>query len=241
MRKKPSAPPETRLYVVGDIHGRLDLLTRLLAMIEANATQLTGKTKKLVFLGDYIDRGIDSRGVLERLTGSFAAGLEPIFLRGNHDEMMRLFLKGDLTVAPSWLQWGGAATVASYGVNAFNGVGEQKIDALYKSFSEKVPPAHQAFLEKTIFSATFGDYYFVHAGVKEGVPLEAQQPEDQLWARGDFLTSRTTYDKLIIHGHTISAEPEVKHNRIGIDTGAYATGHLTCLMLDGTKRAFLQT
>ncbi len=237
----PSTPHATRLYIVGDIHGRLDLLTRLLAMIEADATHHEDKKKKLIFLGDYVDRGLDSRGVIDRLTGGFAAGLAPIFLRGNHEEMLLAMIKGDLSVAPVWLQLGGTATAASYGVSVFGGIQKQKMEALHKSLAEKMPPAHSAFLEDTLSAVTYGDYYCVHAGVRTGIPLEKQKEQDQLWIRGDFLASTADFGKIIVHGHTISPEPDIRPNRIGIDTGAYASGRLTCLILDGKARSFLQT
>lgn len=237
----PSTPAMTRLYVVGDVHGRLDLLSRLLAMIEADAMQHPDKKKKLIFLGDYVDRGLDSRGVIERLTGGFAAGLVPIFLRGNHEEMLLSMVNGDLSVAPVWLQLGGTATAASYGISVFGGVQKHKLEALHKSLAEKMPPAHHAFLEDTLLAVTYGDYYFVHAGVRAGIPLEKQKREDQLWVRGDFLASTADFGKVVVHGHTISPAPDMRGNRIGIDTGAYASGHLTCLILDGEARSFLQT
>ncbi|MFA6280094.1 MAG: metallophosphoesterase [Bdellovibrionales bacterium] len=240
-KTRPSTPAATRLYAVGDIHGRLDLLDRLLAMIEADATNHADKKGKLIFLGDYVDRGLDSRGVIERLTGGFAAGLAPIFLRGNHDNMLLDMIKGDLSVAPVWLQLGGTATAASYGLSVFGGVKENKMDVLHKSLVEKVPPAHRAFLEDTLFAVTYGDYYFVHAGVRAGISLEKQKPQDQMWVRGDFLASTADFGKVVVHGHTISPEPDIRANRVGIDTGAYASGHLTCLILDGTERTFLQT
>ncbi len=237
----PSTPAATRLYAIGDVHGRLDLLTRLLAMIEADATQHADKKKKLIFLGDYVDRGLDSRGVIERLTGGFAANLVPHFLRGNHEEMLLSMVKGDLSVAPVWLQLGGTATAASYGVSVFGGIQKHKAEALHKSLSEKMPPAHRLFLEDTLFAVTYGDYYFVHAGVRAGIPLEKQKPQDQLWMRGDFLASTANFGKVVVHGHTISPEPDIRPNRIGIDTGAYASGRLTCLILDGETHSFLQT
>lgn len=242
MSKLPSTPPQTRIYAVGDIHGRLDLLTRLLAMIEDDAAkQHKKKKKRLIFLGDYVDRGLDSRGVLERLTQSFSSALQPVFIRGNHDDLMLQFLKGNLALAPSWLQWGGAATIASYGCNPFGGANGNKLEALFNDFSKKVPPEHLAFLDNTVMAVTYGDYYFVHAGVKAGVPLDKQKPDDQMWSREDFLDRKDDYGAVVVHGHTIRTEAEVRKNRIGIDTGAFATGRLTCLVLDGTEQTFLQT
>ena len=241
MRKLPSTPDKHRIYAIGDIHGRVDLLARLLSMIETDSVIYPEKQRKLIFLGDYIDRGIDSRGVIERLSGSFAKGLQPVFVRGNHDDRFIRFLEGQLDVAPAWLQLGGAAAMASYGVNAFSCAGANRLEFLHKELSARIPDSHREFLNNTVFSVTYGDYYFVHAGIKPGIPLAKQVPEDQMWIRGEFLFSDKDFGKTIVHGHTIRPEPEVKTNRIGIDTGAFASGRLTCLILDGTERRFITT
>jgi len=241
MGTRASTPPNYRLYVVGDIHGRRDLLTRLLSMIEENAARYPDKVKRLIFLGDYVDRGVESKEVLERLIQPFAAGLNPVFLRGNHDDRLLSFLKGDLSVAPAWLQLGGASTLASYGLNPFGATDPKKLPALQKSFAKAFPASHLAFLKETLYAVTYGDYYFVHAGVRPGIPLAKQKPADQMWIRGDFLNHPKGLGKMIVHGHTIQTNPEIKANRIGIDTGAFATGKLTCLIIDGTERSFLMT
>ena len=241
MKHAPKTPDQHRLYVVGDIHGRVDLLDRLLAMIEADALRHGKKKLKLIFLGDYVDRGIDSRGVIERLMKNFAAKLEPIFIRGNHDDMFVQFVKGDLGIARPWLSLGGAAALGSYGINTLSGIVSGKIETLHHDVVTKVPASHIEFLENTVLSVTYGDYYFVHAGVRPGVPLEKQKPVDQMSIRGDFLFSDVAFGKIVVHGHTIKAEPEIKHNRIGIDTGAFATGILTCMVLDGTSLNFMST
>ncbi|HBM91426.1 MAG TPA: serine/threonine protein phosphatase [Rhodospirillaceae bacterium] len=241
MSKKPRTEPQQRLYVVGDIHGRLDLLTRLLSMIEADALAFPERNKKLVFLGDYIDRGLDSKGVVERLLNSFATGLEPVFLRGNHDDRFLALLKGDLSVVPPWLQLGGTATISSYGISGFGPGDGHKAEKIKKELAKKMPATHHAFFEETLLSVTFGDYFFVHAGLRPNIPLEKQTAEDKMWIRADFITSDHVFEKIIVHGHTINSEPEIRKNRIGLDTGAFATGRLTCLVLDGTKQSFLTT
>lgn len=245
MSTAPSTPRNFRLYAVGDLHGRLDLLTRLLATIEADADVHADREKRLIFLGDYIDRGLDSCGVLQRLTEPFGSGLLPVFLRGNHDDCLLHFLKGRFDQIEGWLQLGGAATIASYGVNPYAlGAGIKEIDKLRRlqqEFLAAFPRAHYAFLENTLFSVAYGDYYFVHAGVKPGVPLARQKPEDQMWIRTAFLAHEGRWEKTIIHGHSIQTAPDRRAGRIGIDTGAYASGHLTCLILDGTSQAFLST
>lgn len=149
MNKKPSTTPNQRIYVVGDIHGRADLLTRLLAMIEEDAIKHKKKNKKLVFLGDYIDRGLESKAVIDRLLAPFAAGLDPVFLRGNHDEYLLTFLKGDLSIAPRWLSLGGTACLASYGVNAFSS--NDKAEKIHQDLIEKMPSNHKAFLRTRFY------------------------------------------------------------------------------------------
>lgn len=241
MKKLPATPANHRLYVVGDIHGRVDLLSKIIDMIERNAARNPDKIKKLIFLGDYIDRGLHSNEVIERLTNGFAHNIEAIFLRGNHEAKMIELLNGDFSVSTSFLKYGGDATFASYGIQAFAKMDDKAVVKISKEFVQKVPPHHHAFLNDTKCSTTFGDYYFVHAGARPGTPLSEQSPVDQLWIRKDFMSSDYVFEKMVIHGHTISEKPDVKPNRIGIDTGAYATGQLTCLILDGTKRMMMQT
>jgi len=245
MGTRASTPKNYRLYVIGDIHGRLDLLTRLLAMIEADASPHTHKTKRLIFLGDYIDRGLDSRGVIDRLMRSFENGLKPIFLRGNHEDCLLKFLKNDLRFTPIWLQYGGSAGIASYGVNPYllaAGLKEaDKLQHLRHELLDILPRSHRDFFENTVVSVTYGDYFFAHAGVRPAIPLAKQKPEDLMWIREDFLSYPKGMGKMIVHGHTIQPHPDVRPNRIGLDTGAYASGHLTCLVIDGTTRTFLST
>lgn len=242
MSQKPSTPTNYRLYAVGDIHGRLDLLNEMIGMVEENAAQHPDKKKILIFLGDYIDRGLDSCGVIERLLQGVPDCFTPVFIRGNHEDMFLEFMHGNMEIAPSWLSLGGAAALASYGINSLSGVGGKgKLETLYKDVKAKVPQSHLDFVKKTIMSATYGHYYFVHAGIRPRVPFDKQNPVDQMTIRGDFLFSEEHFGRIIVHGHTIRPEPEIKRNRIGIDTGAFATGKLTCLVLDGTDRELLST
>lgn len=239
MIKQPLTPPHHRLYAIGDIHGRLDLLDRLLDKIRADMAACPALDKTIIFLGDYIDRGLDSRGVLDRLANLSIEGAQTCLLRGNHDDMLLRFLDGDNAVLAGWLQLGGASTLTSYGVNPFSAAG--KPDILRKALAERIPAAHLAFLRATVFSVTFGGYTFVHAGLRPGVDEARQSNEDKMWIRGDFLFSSHRFDTIVVHGHTIKSTPEVQTNRIGIDTGAFASGHLTCLVLDGKDRSFLTT
>ncbi|MGE3623590.1 MAG: metallophosphoesterase family protein [Bdellovibrionales bacterium] len=230
-------PPNLRLYAIGDIHGRSDLLGQLLEKI-ARDSEAKGGTARLVFLGDYVDRGLYSRQVIDRLIELKATEPEPpVFLMGNHEQVMRELLRGgENTLLQDWLRFGGRETLMSYGINPM-GPPEAVIDAL----REKTPRAHAEFLEKLDVFAEFGDYFFCHAGIKPGIDLARQTEQDLCWIRYEFLGQTKPHPKMIVHGHTIAAEPELKPNRINIDTGAYATGCLTALGLEGTKKWLLQT
>lgn len=239
--KPASVPRGMRVYAVGDIHGRLDLLDQLLGQIERDAGQAPDFLKYLVFLGDYVDRGPESSGVIDRL----AAGLSPAFgavcLRGNHEEAMQAFLT-DLRAAPGWLTYGGDATLASYGVPAPapDAPPEHLMEA-QRLLNLALPRHHRNFLSDLRSHLTIGDYHFVHAGIRPGVPLDQQDDSDRLWIRNEFLGSRSDHGKIVVHGHTIAPEPELRANRIGIDTGAFATNRLTALVLEGAARRFLCT
>jgi serine/threonine protein phosphatase 1 len=229
-----------RIYVVGDIHGRDDLLIRMHAMILADARARPGLAPTVVYLGDYVDRGPGSFEVLEFLIQEPLPGFTSIPLMGNHEDMMLRFLDGPPTL--NWLVNGGVSTLASYGVAS----GEPivylaDLDVVRRELRAAVPPAHMRFLLGLGLMHVAGDYVFVHAGVRPGVDLEAQAPADLLWIRDKFLDSRKDHGKVVIHGHTITDEPEVRANRIGIDTGAFVTDRLTCLVLEGSERRFLQT
>jgi serine/threonine protein phosphatase 1 len=233
--RKPKAqaacvPVGSRVYAIGDIHGRVDLLESLHGMIAEDVASFSGHRKVLVYLGDYVDRGLES---LE--------GFERVFLMGNHERALLDFL-ADSRVAIDWLTYGGDATLFSYGVG-LDGPRTQPatLMRLQEKFRERLPARHLEFYESLKLSHAEGDYLFVHAGVKPGVPLDRQQEKDVLWIRDEFLDATESYGKVIVHGHTITRAPEVKKNRIGIDTGAFASGKLTCLALEGESGRFLAT
>lgn len=231
----PSVPAGERVYAVGDIHGRLDLLERLLEMIAADQAARPHAATRVIFLGDYIDRGPDSRAVIERLQGGPPRGLSWHFLRGNHEAIMLRCLEGPAMFA-NWAANGGLATLKSYGLDArFSANGPMLLSQL----REVLPEAHRAFLRGLKMTMEVGDYFFVHAGVRPGVPLASQAEEDCLFIREKFLRHRGSFGKIVVHGHTPVAEPEVLANRIGIDTGSFFSGRLTALRLEGTTRAFL--
>lgn len=237
----PALPTGQRLYAVGDVHGCADLLARLMAKIVADAALYPAAQKELVFLGDYVDRGVDTRGTLDFLLYRLPPDMKTVFLRGNHEEVMLRFLDGDLGQAEGWLQFGGAATLVSYGVNPYGKGMNRNFAALRDALREKIPQAHRDFLAATQFDCLRGDYYFVHAGIRPHVPLAQQSEADRLWIRQDFLQSPADHGKIVVHGHSVAPQPDIQANRIGIDTGAYATGRLTCLVLDGMERLFIAT
>ena len=234
----PRVPQGTRLYAIGDIHGRLDLLTELERRIADDAASSGAARNVIVYLGDYLDRGGQSREVVERLIERPLSGFERVLLLGNHEDSMLQFLV-DVQIGPAWLGFGGAATLLSYGIKP--PVSDRDLVRAQEELRAKLPERHLAFLRGLKLNHVEGDYYFVHAGIRPGVPLDAQRPSDLLWIRDEFLHSRQDYGKIIVHGHTITETPEIKRNRIGIDTGAFASGLLTCLVLQGEAWSFLQT
>lgn len=239
--RAPAMADGLRLYAIGDIHGELALLDRLLAMIAKDAARHAGRRAVLVFLGDYIDRGPDSRGVLDRLTGDLLSGAEARFLAGNHEAALLDFI-ADPAANARWLDFGGAEALASYGVRASVGVRERgRLKSLRDQLVDRLPDAHRRFLDRLEHQAGYGDYAFVHAGIKPGRALDRQKRDDLLWLREPFLSSPLRHEKIIVHGHTIVETPEIHPNRIAVDTGAYATGVLTAVVLDGVERSFLQT
>jgi len=238
----PCLPENMRLYAIGDIHGRADLLRQLLRVIEEDAQGLAPETQKiLVFLGDYIDRGHESREVLDLLLSGPLPGFLPHFIKGNHEEMMMLFLN-DPTYGITWCDYGGLETLDSYGVTQSTLARHpMAYDAASEVLSAVLPPEHLSFLDTLETSLVIGDYLFVHAGIRPGLDLDAQQDRDMLWIRDRFLRSKENFGKIVVHGHTVEAKVQARKNRIGIDTGAFITDILTCLVLEGDTRRLLQT
>jgi serine/threonine protein phosphatase 1 len=234
------APAGTVVYAIGDMHGRLDLLTRLRAMIVADADTRSATRKVVVYLGDYIDRGPESRGVIDLLIDKPLPGFESIHIKGNHEASLQYFLTNP-EESTGWLNYGGDATLYSYGVRPPDPSKPEEMVAAQEAFAEALPPEHLDFYRSLKYLHIEGDYAFVHAGVRAHVPIEQQIPEDLMWIRDDFLLSPADFGKLVVHGHSITGLPEVRANRIGIDTGAYATGTLTCVVLEGTEHSFLAT
>ncbi|MCE2509408.1 MAG: serine/threonine protein phosphatase [Alphaproteobacteria bacterium] len=238
---KAKIPNGTVAYAIGDIHGRVDLLEELQAKIQEDARTQAGKRHVVVYLGDYVDRGLTSREVIDRLIEDPLPGFESVHLKGNHEDAMLKFLH-DTDIAPGWLAYGGDATLYSYGVTVPRSpLTPDKLSTMQAEFARKLPGRHLEFLSALDLRHEEGDYFFVHAGVRPGRSLEEQSEEDLLWIRDAFLFSADDFGKIIVHGHTISPKPEFQPNRIGIDTGAFASGVLTCLVLDGTEQRILQT
>ena len=238
---RPEVPPGRRVYAIGDIHGRVDLLMELHARIARDAALAPGLSPIVVYLGDYIDRGLDSRAVIDLLLDRPLKGFESIHLLGNHESILLQFIN-DVTIGQSWLTNGGNFALFSYGVSvAPNEHDEQKLKAAQAAFVEALPERHLEFFRRLKLTHEEGDYLFVHAGIRPGVPLAQQKPHDLIWIRGDFLSSTATHDRIIVHGHSITTDVQVMPNRIGIDTGAYYSGRLTCLVLEGESRRFITT
>lgn len=236
---KPRVPAGVRIYAIGDIHGRLDLLEAMQKRIGEDASNADDARIVQVFIGDYVDRGPDSKGVIEWLRCFKPDEWEQICLKGNHEAMLLDFL-ADAETLKVWRHCGGLDTLHSYGLE----ISIREEDApsvLHKKFLGKLPQSHREFLDSLRLSVEFGDYFFAHAGVRPHRRLDRQKAEDLLWIRGEFVDSREDFGKVIVHGHSPHEEPEVLSNRINIDTGAYITNHLTCLVLEGEKRRFLTT
>lgn len=239
--ESPAVPDGICLYAVGDIHGERGALDRLLTMIDQDRQRRSHLRPLLVFLGDYVDRGADSCGVIERLSSGPLPGVECRFLLGNHEEAMLAFLDDPVANA-EWLRFGGAETLASYGIPPSVGITDRtRCEALRDALAERLPTRHLEFLQGLEHLLVIGDYAFVHAGIAPGRRLDRQRQEDMLWIRTPFLSSTLRHDRVIVHGHTIVDEPEILFNRIAIDTGAYATGVLTGLVLFGNHRDIIQS
>jgi serine/threonine protein phosphatase 1 len=234
----PRVPEGTRVYAIGDIHGRLDLLVEIERRIADDAAAAQAARNVVVYLGDYVDRGSQSREVIDRLIDRPLPGFERILLLGNHEDSMLQFLV-DVQIGPAWLAYGGAATLLSYGIGPPDS--DRDFIRVQEDLRAKLPERHLAFLRGLKLRHVEGDYFFVHAGVRPGIPLDDQRPGDLLWIRDEFLLSDRDFGKIVVHGHTIAKTPDIKRNRIGIDTGAFASGTLTCLVLQGDSWSFLQT
>lgn len=231
------APEGVRIYAIGDIHGRPDLLDALMTKIEQD--EKDAGPGQLIFLGDYVDRGPDSRGVVDRLLKIKASRPESVFLKGNHEAAMLGFLDAPNDLE-DWLYWGGAETLESYGVETPL---KRSAEDLAAALSENLPARHLSFLRALNLHKIMGDYLFVHAGVRPGVALDEQSEDDLLWIRGDFhrAAAKERPAQVVVHGHHPEKKPVDEGWRIGVDTGAVWTGRLTAAVLEDATRRFLST
>jgi serine/threonine protein phosphatase 1 len=236
----PSGPRKHRAYVIGDVHGCLDLLDDLLSRITAEIARRPQSKVSIVFLGDVVDRGPASAQVVERLRTVSIPGASVHFVMGNHEEVMLRVIDGETDLLRSWLRFGGAETLRSYGVDPKE-LKKLSSGELAARLRKAIPAAHRRFLAGFTDSIAFGDYVLVHAGIRPGIDLSEQSKADLRWIREPFLADMTDHGFVVVHGHTITNEVEIMPNRIGIDTGAFCTGTLTALAIDGKKRWLIQT
>ncbi|MBR1207455.1 MULTISPECIES: metallophosphoesterase family protein [unclassified Bradyrhizobium] len=229
--------PQLRFYAVGDIHGRLDLLEEVNAKIETDLKRSPCWRSVRVFLGDYVDRGLHSREVLDYLV-ALEGTCDTVFILGNHETFLTDFIQVP-TVLPTWLSVGGLETLISYGIRPPRNPSPADQSRLAAEFAEALPVSHLNFIRSLRPCFAFDDVFFVHAGVRPGVPLSEQSLTDLCWIRDDFLRHDGLFERLVIHGHTPVRAPDIRPNRINIDTGAYATGQLTCMWIEGGRMGFL--
>jgi len=237
----PRIPQGVVVWAIGDVHGRLDLLKPLVEAITSDAGTGAADRKVVIFLGDYVDRGSDSRGVIRYLVDlPRDVGIEWRFLKGNHEEAMLNFLE-DPSAGARWCEYGGDAALRSYGLRPPNLT--HKVEAWARvsaDLDHKLSPPERTFLEGLELSIAFGDYFFAHAGARPGAPLDRQSAHDLMWVRNSFLDSPVAFEKVVVHGHTPTRTVHVDDRRIGVDTKAYASGVLSAIRLEGPTRAVLQ-
>jgi serine/threonine protein phosphatase 1 len=233
-------PKGMRIYVIGDIHGRVDLLHQMMGLIDEDAKSFNGERLIELYLGDYIDRGWDSRAVIDTLCEMPEKGRERITLRGNHEEVLLSFLR-EPAILEEWAEFGGLETLFSYGIQISHKNLRENIEKLHMLFSQALPDRHKQFFEETDLMVQYGDYVFVHAGVRPALSLDKQTKDDLLWIREPFLSQPHGLPFCVVHGHTPEEEPVDKGFRIGLDTGAYITHQLSCLVLEGQNKRYLTT
>jgi serine/threonine protein phosphatase 1 len=230
-----SAPADTRIYAVGDIHGRADLLSEITARIDDDIRRRPVAHTVEVYLGDYIDRGPHSRTVMDLLAVRLVAN-RAVCLRGNHEAVMEGFLQ-DPAILQYWQQLGGMQTLASYGVELRNGT--ETANDLHRRFLDAFPREHELVMQCLRNQFSCGDFLFVHAGIRPDVPLDDQDPNDLIWIRDEFLDCTRNHERFVVHGHTPVPHPDIRSNRINIDTAAWRTGTLTCIAIEGSTILFL--
>jgi serine/threonine protein phosphatase 1 len=230
---KPTLPEGIRVYAISDIHGCADLLQKMFTVIDRDLSTIGSMRAIHVFLGDYIDRGPDSSQTIDLLIER-GRKHESIFLKGNHEAFLFDVLK-DPSQLQNWKQYGGLQTLVSYGLRPSLNPDPVEQSELIRQLANAIPIHQRRFFNNLRLRFVCGDFFFVHAGVRPGIPLAKQSEEDMLWIREEFLASEEQYTKYIVHGHTPVREPDIRPNRINIDTGAYATGNLTLLTIEGDR------
>ena len=239
-----AAPPDTRIYAIGDIHGRLDLLKEMHRYICEDAASAEGRDIAIIYLGDYIDRGPASSQVVEYLIeeplkcGSRHTEIK--LIKGNHEDSLLRFV-GREENGEAWFANGGMETLKSYGVELPSPHWQHDMKAVQKKFVSKLPKTHLAFYHNLRNYFEYGDYLFVHAGIRPNIELADQNPMDLNWIREPFLSSEVNHGKYVVHGHSINSDPDIQTSRMGIDTGAYRTGCLTCAIFESKQVRFIQT
>jgi len=236
-RKPKSVPDGFRVYAIADIHGNADALRDVFARIDSDISGGNISRPVQIFLGDYVDRGPASREVLDLLVAR-GRSHEVLLLKGNHEAMFVEFLTNP-SLLGHWRQFGALPTLISYGLKpSLNPTAEEQHE-LARELARCIPTNHRNLLAGMPISFSCGDFFFAHAGIRPGTPLKNQKESDLLWIREDFLLYERDYEKIVVHGHTPVAEPDVRHNRINLDVGAYATGKLACLVIEGDTIAFI--
>ncbi|MEH3158654.1 MAG: metallophosphoesterase family protein [Sphingomonas taxi] len=233
-------PEGERVYAIGDVHGCADLLDGLLARIAEDDAARGPATTTLIFLGDLVDRGPASAAVIERLRALAESRANTRFLLGNHEEVFLEALKGEPKALRMFCRIGGRETIMSYGVDSAD-YDRMDYEELHAAMGRLVPSEHRRFVENFEDMIVIGDYVFVHAGIRPGTDLAEQRTADLRWIRNPFLGHGSPLEKIVVHGHTISEDLDVQPHRIGVDTGAYETGRLTALGLEGTSRWTIRT
>lgn len=235
-------PPRTRIYAIGDLHGYRTALRSMMAKIAEDVRERHIENVIIVLLGDYIDRGPDSAGLIDDLIALQQSEPSPqfIFLKGNHEGGLLGFLE-DPEEHSGWLAWGGEDTLASYGIFHDKAIYiEDQAESLSYRFNNIIPPAHRAFFKNLSLHYQSGDYLFVHAGIRPHFPLNQQNEQDLTFIRKGFLDYAGSHPWRVVHGHTITKEPEVLPNRINIDTGLYKHGILSCAVLENDHVNIMQ-
>ena len=237
-----STPDNMRIYAIGDVHGYLNLLETLHQKINVDLKKHPVSEYRIIFTGDYIDRGPDSAGCVEYLVNLLADNNNVICLKGNHEDKLEQFLIKPAEVADSFFTYGGVDCATSYGVDmtGYRGTIDEKLQKCAE-LGEKIPEHHRKFYSHLPATVTYGDYLFTHAGVRPGIALDQQSDHDLIWIRYDFISSQALYDKVIIHGHTPAYPMEILPNRINVDTHAYHTGVLSCIVLEGTDYRVIES